>query len=67
MSSRKSDVQVTLDSTSIAVLKTILHQVEQAKAKRDRQLQRQNSMVKGRGQLALLSEVSDTTREDNRT
>lgn len=64
MASRKSDVQVTLDSTSITVLKAILHQVEQVKVKQDQRRQTKDSTVKLTGQLPLPSSTADTKEVD---
>lgn len=64
MASRKSDVQVSLSSTSIAVLKELLHQVEQVKAKRARQAQAKDSTLTNNGQLPLISEADDEGDKD---
>jgi hypothetical protein len=63
MATRKSDVQVRLDSTSIAVLKAILHQVEQVKAKRsERRLK--DSTEEGKGQLPLIVDTDEKGEAD---
>lgn len=59
MTARKLGVQVTLDSTSITVLKAILHQVEQVKTKRVRRSQAKDSTAAFEGQLALLSDAPE--------
>lgn len=59
MGFRKAGVQVTLDSTSVAVLKSILHQVETAKGKRAARSSAKNSTEVPSGQLPLLSDMAD--------
>lgn len=64
MANRKSEVQVTLSSTSIAVLKELLHQLEQVKTKRARQAQAKDSTLTNNGQLPLISEADDEGDKD---
>lgn len=59
MKPRKSNVQVTLDSTSIAVLKALLYQVEQVNAKREQRREAKHSMAVPAGQLSLLTDPKD--------
>ena len=57
MAAHKSDIQVSLDSTSIAVLKALLYQVEQAKAKREQQRKSKDNTADLTGQLPLLANI----------
>lgn len=60
MIGRKPGVQITLDSTSITVLKEILYQVEQAKAKREQKRRVKDSTQDSTGQLSLLVDTTVT-------
>jgi hypothetical protein len=64
MASSKSEVLVKLDSASIAVLKAILHQVEQVKVKREQQRQAKDNTVESTGQLPLPTSTADTKGAD---
>jgi hypothetical protein len=65
VAARKSQVQVTLDTTSIAVLKAILHQAEQVVAKRSRKHQVKDSTGDPIGQLPLLDNEADKKEDQD--